>query len=294
MLCRSKEGPNTIELQARMTEHRFTLFQELRHVLSNYANHIRIHPVMTTSNHFPTHSINVIAINHSPKRITQLLQHSILHRPPIQARDVAVPDRVLSQQYLIPKLVARACGCADTHVRHVARQDDLLARITKTLQVTVEIGLCERGGELLRYQLQIQSVLISRKLSRRANGRAVGCICVYPCVCGGKTHMLSLLGCKLLKLLGQLGTGSEDGGAIGHLVYDMHNRAGLACGAVFFEERGDGGARGGHVDSFEVADCVSAGFWLGGEIWTRAVEMVEVGEWMCEGVLRQLTHFVRR
>jgi len=74
--------------------------------------------------------------------------------------------------------------------------------------------------------------------------------------------MLSLLGHKLLKLLGQLGTGSEDRGAVGHLVYDMHNRAGLACGAVFFEERGNGGARGGHVDSFEVADCVSAGFWL--------------------------------
>jgi len=223
-----------------------------------------IHPDMITSNHFPTHSINVIAVHHSPKRIAQLLQHGILHRPPIQAWDVAVPDRVLSQQYLIPQLVARACGCADAHMRHVARQDDLLARLTKTLQVVVEIGLSEGGGELLRYQLQTPS-LISRK--SKMEGQWAVCACVSPCVCRGKTHMLSLLGCKLLKLLGQFGAGSEDGGTVGHLVYDMYDRAGFTCGAVFFEERGDSGACGGHVDGFEVADCVSARFWLeGGEI----------------------------
>lgn len=64
-------------------------------------------------------------------------------------------------------------------------------------------------------------------------------------------HLLPLPRRQLLILLGQVGTGREDGRAVGHLVRDVHD---LAVGfAVFLQQGGDGLARFGGVGDLELA-----------------------------------------
>lgn len=96
-------------------------------------------------------------------------------------------------------------------------------------------------------------------------------------------NLLSVLGCELVELFGELGAGCEDGCAIGCVVNNVDNLS-IAL-AVLLKQRGNDLARGCCVGALQFAFCVfvlsvnddESAVGNAGSRWLHADELAERG-----------------